>query len=284
MTTPATSALVEPNTDLNDSTSSSEATEVKKETLKPYPNESTNSDTNPAVDSSPQEKSGGFSPQSSHGSTPERRASSSERENLSDHEKTPERSVISGAADVTPPGKTSKKGNVGASGPSPSSSSSSPTAPSTAAASSSSSSTAPSTSQGAPKRKPEMTEEEARQVLKKHQKQEEERMKMQVLVSNFSEEQLNRYEMYRRATFPKAAIKRLMQNITGTTVSQNVVIAMSGISKVFVGEVIETGEKKEGPASEYLEVKHRRRSKEMGDHLARATEDCPEQSAMADGC
>ncbi|GFS09620.1 hypothetical protein ElyMa_004787200 [Elysia marginata] len=44
------------------------------------------------------------------------------------------------------------------------------------------------------------------------------------------------------------------------------------------------GEKKAGPASEYLEAKHGRRIKEMGDHLARVTEDCPEQSAMADGC
>ncbi|XP_047368538.1 transcription initiation factor TFIID subunit 11 [Vespa velutina] len=73
----------------------------------------------------------------------------------------------------------------------------------------------------------------------KKELEEEEREKMQVLVSNFTEDQLDRYEMYRRAAFPKAAIKRIMQTITGCSVSQNVVIAMSGIAKVFVGEIVE---------------------------------------------
>ncbi|OTF77157.1 transcription initiation factor TFIID subunit 11-like protein [Euroglyphus maynei] len=82
-----------------------------------------------------------------------------------------------------------------------------------------------------------LSKQEQKQL--KEKLQEEERERMQVLVSNFSEEQLNRYEMYRRAAFPKAAIKRLVQQITGCSVSQNVVIAVSGIAKVFVGEIVE---------------------------------------------
>jgi len=101
------------------------------------------------------------------------------------------------------------------------------------------SSVSPSKSDSPDKKRKLETPEEERASKHKKEKQEEERLKMQVLVSNFTEDQLNRYEMYRRAAFPKASIKRLMQSITKSSVSQNVVIAMSGIAKVFVGEVVE---------------------------------------------
>ena len=73
----------------------------------------------------------------------------------------------------------------------------------------------------------------------KAEQAEEDREKMQLLVSQFTEDQLDRYAMYRRAALPKTTVKKIMQTITGSSVGHNVVIAMAGIAKVFAGEVIE---------------------------------------------
>ena len=60
-----------------------------------------------------------------------------------------------------------------------------------------------------------------------------------LLVSTLSAKQLDQYEIFRRSTMPRAAVKRLMQSVSGTSVPQNAVIAMAGITKVYVGEVVE---------------------------------------------
>ncbi|KAK3420786.1 hypothetical protein EUGRSUZ_G01564 [Eucalyptus grandis] len=55
------------------------------------------------------------------------------------------------------------------------------------------------------------------------------------------EEQMNRYESFRRSGFQKAAMKRLLVSVTGSQkVTMPMTIAMSGIAKMFVGEIVET--------------------------------------------
>jgi len=67
----------------------------------------------------------------------------------------------------------------------------------------------------------------------------DDRQRMLRLVDAFSDEQVNRYEMYRRSCFPRNQIKRLMTQTANCSVHQQVCIAMAGVAKVFVGEVVE---------------------------------------------
>ncbi|XP_059656296.1 transcription initiation factor TFIID subunit 11 [Cornus florida] len=65
--------------------------------------------------------------------------------------------------------------------------------------------------------------------------------KMQAILSQFTEEQMSRYESFRRSGFQKANMKRLLSNITGSAkISVPMTIVVSGIAKMFVGELVET--------------------------------------------
>ncbi|KAM0928923.1 hypothetical protein ACQ4PT_001932 [Festuca glaucescens] len=66
--------------------------------------------------------------------------------------------------------------------------------------------------------------------------------KMNALLSQFTEDQMNRYESFRRSGFQKSNMKKLLASITGSQkISMPTTIVVSGIAKMFVGEVIETG-------------------------------------------
>ncbi|KAI8893617.1 TAFII28-like protein [Globomyces pollinis-pini] len=53
------------------------------------------------------------------------------------------------------------------------------------------------------------------------------------------EETLNRYEAFRRAHLPKSTMRKIVTTIVGP-VPASVAIVVSGVGKIFVGEIVET--------------------------------------------
>lgn len=66
---------------------------------------------------------------------------------------------------------------------------------------------------------------------------EEERLRL--LIDHLDPTQMSRYEFYRRTTVNKGGVKKLANTVLNQSVSGNVAIVLSGVSKVFVGEIIE---------------------------------------------
>lgn len=57
-------------------------------------------------------------------------------------------------------------------------------------------------------------------------------------VSTMSQADQHRYETFRRSNFVKGAIKKYINQIIGQAVNPNIVIGVSGLAKVFVGELV----------------------------------------------
>ncbi|OBZ83274.1 Transcription initiation factor TFIID subunit 11 [Choanephora cucurbitarum] len=62
---------------------------------------------------------------------------------------------------------------------------------------------------------------------------------MKVLLENFSEDQLQRYEGYRRSALNRTNVKRLVSQVLNQQCSQTMAFVVAGFSKVYVGEIVE---------------------------------------------
>jgi len=71
--------------------------------------------------------------------------------------------------------------------------------------------------------------------------EERDRQRLGALLSTFSDEQMQRYESFRRSHFAQAKVKKLIQRVSGLKggVSSELAVAMGGIAKIFAGELIE---------------------------------------------
>lgn len=66
-----------------------------------------------------------------------------------------------------------------------------------------------------------------------------ERDRLKLLLSNFNDDQMARYEAFRRANINRSAVKKLANAVLNQSITGNVAVALSGMSKVFVGEIVE---------------------------------------------
>ncbi|ODV94709.1 hypothetical protein PACTADRAFT_20143, partial [Pachysolen tannophilus NRRL Y-2460] len=60
-----------------------------------------------------------------------------------------------------------------------------------------------------------------------------------LLMENLDKDQMDRYEAYRRTQLNKPGIKKIATSIFGQNIPPNFLTVLSGISKVFVGEIVE---------------------------------------------
>ncbi|XP_041000594.1 transcription initiation factor TFIID subunit 11-like, partial [Juglans microcarpa x Juglans regia] len=65
--------------------------------------------------------------------------------------------------------------------------------------------------------------------------------KTRAILSQFTGEQMERFEFFRRSRFKKSEMRKMLLTITGMrTVSEPMVVAVSATAKMFVGDIVET--------------------------------------------
>ncbi|OAF66939.1 hypothetical protein A3Q56_05318 [Intoshia linei] len=102
------------------------------------------------------------------------------------------------------------------------------------------------------------------EYIHKGDNRESEKERMRQLYQTLSEDEKNRYEIFRRCHFNRTVIKRIMHLDAPNVSNKHVALIVSSLAKVFVGEIVEkaldckTDEEKNSP----LKPDHIRKSYE----------------------
>ncbi|KAK6453861.1 transcription initiation factor TFIID subunit 11 [Scheffersomyces xylosifermentans] len=111
---------------------------------------------------------------------------------------------------------------------------------------------------------------------KKIDKTLDEEQKKRLLIANFTDEQMERFESYRRMTVNKPGVKKICNGVLGHSIPQNIAVVLAGISKSLLGEVISRAlelQERDHKAKLILDIDFKKRQKrEILDSLDRGQE------------
>lgn len=84
----------------------------------------------------------------------------------------------------------------------------------------------------------ELVERYRKLKSKKVDKDMPEEDKKRLIMSNFNDDQMDRFEAYRRTTVNKPSVKKICNGVLGHSIPQNITIVLAGLSKLFLSEII----------------------------------------------
>lgn len=88
--------------------------------------------------------------------------------------------------------------------------------------------------------------------------------KKRLIIANFTDDQMERFESYRRMTVNKPGVKKVCNGVLGHSIPQNIAVVLAGLSKLFLGEIITRAfeiQEREDKAQLILDIDNKKKQK-----------------------
>lgn len=91
-----------------------------------------------------------------------------------------------------------------------------------------------------------------------------EEQERRLLLSNYTEDQMEKYESFRRMTVNKPGVKKICNAVLGHSIPQNIAVVLAGLSKLLLGEIITRAfevQEREYKAKLILDIENKKKQK-----------------------